>query len=198
MKEKVQAVIELGGINAIEDYQIRFVEEAGENIASTISNLKHSKQTEELLVQTRIQSKEIEEQRQTLEEKINTHRKQNRKLDKEILQLIEIIESIKSVTYMIEYDLKGVVMDVSRKALDLLDIKKNDMISIHHKNFVSDVDYDSKYTKFWEELADNKPQTIKETFIVNNKEYTFVQNYVPIRNVRRKIFRILSIGTIYN
>ena len=195
---KVQAVIELGSINAIKEYQIRFVEEAGENIASTISNLKHSKQTEELLVQTRIQSKEIEEQRQTLEEKINTHRKQNRKLDKEILQLIEIIESIKSVTYMIEYDLKGVVMDVSRKALDLLDIKKRDMISIHHKNFVSDVDYDSKYSKFWEELADNKPQTIKETFIVNNKEYTFVQNYVPIRNVRRKIFRILSIGTIYN
>jgi len=195
---QVQAVIELAGINKIEDYKIKFVEEAGESIASTISNIKHSLKTEELLNQTRIQSKEIDEQRRTLEEKINTHRRQNRKLDKEILQLIEIIESIKSVTFMIEYDLKGVVMDVSRKTLDLFDSQKSNFISLHHKDFISIPEYEEIYNKFWDELANNKSQTIKETFIIKGKEYTFIQNYVPIRNVRRKIFRILSIGTIYN
>ena len=193
---KVQAVIELGGINKIEEYEIKFVETIGENIASTISNLKHSNQTEELLYQTTAQSKEIEEQRQTLEEKINTHRRQNRKLDKEMLQLIEIIESIKSVTFMFEYDLNGEVVDVSKKVIDLWGVEKKDIINKHHKNILKGTDYDKKYNKFWLDLNKNIPQTIDEVIIINGKEYTFTQNYVPIKNVRRKIFRFLSLGTL--
>ncbi len=193
---KVQAVIELGGIEEIKDYKIKFVESIGENIASTISNLKHSKQTEELLSQTRVQAKEIEEQRKTLEEKINTHRRQNRKLDKEMLQLIEIIESIKSVSYMFEYDLNGNIVDVSKKVLDLWGIKKKDIIDKHHKGIIGLSNYDETYSNFWSELNENKSQTISETISINGKEYTFIQNYVPIKNVRRKIFRYLSLGTL--
>lgn len=193
---KVQAVIELGGIKEIEEYKIKFVESIGENIASTISNLKHSKQTEELLEQTTLQAKEIEEQRKTLEEKINTHRRQNRKLDKEMLQLIEIIESIKSVSFMFEYDLNGNVVDVSKKVLDLWGIKKKDIIDKHHKVIVNSQNYAETYNNFWDELNQNKSQTIMETISINGQGYTFVQNYVPIKNVRRKIFRYLSLGTL--
>ncbi len=195
---EVQAVLELASINEIEDYKIKFIEEIGENIASTISNLKHSKQTEELLVQTRLQSKEIEEQRKTLEEKINTHRKQNRNLDKEILQLIEIIESIKAVTYMVEYDLKGTIIDVSRKTLDILDAKKEDIISKHHSHIVSNKNYKETYSSFWTELSDNKTMILEEKIVLNDKEIKMSQNYVPIRNARRKIYRILSIGSVIN
>ncbi len=193
---EVQAVIELASIHEIEEYKIKFIEDIGENIASTISNLKHSIQTEELLTQTRLQSKEIEEQRKTLEEKINTHRRQNRKLDKEMLQLIEIIESIKAVTYMVEYDLKGTIMDVSRIMLNSLGAKKEDIITKHHSNFVSDENYKENYKSFWTDISDNKTQILEEKIIFKDKEIKLSQSYVPIRNVRRKIYRILSIGTI--
>jgi PAS domain-containing protein len=193
---KVQAVIELTSINTIEEYKIKFLERIGENIASTIANIKHTLQTEELLEKTRIQSLEIEEQRKTLEEKINTHRNQNRKLDKEILQLIEIIESVKSITYMIEYDLDGIIVDVSGKTMELFGAKKQDLLMIHHKKLISDSDYDEKYANFWDELLKNKNQSLEETLIFNNREFRLLQNYVPIRNVKRKIYRFLSVGTI--
>ena len=193
---EVQAVIELASIHEIEEYKIKFIEEIGENIASTILNLKHSKQTEELLIQTRLQSKEIEEQRKTLEEKINTHRKQNRNLDKEILQLIEIIESIKSITYMVEYDLKGTIVDVSRKTIDLLGANKEDLITKHHSIIVSDENYKENYKSFWTDLSDNKTQILEEKIMFKDKEFKLSQSYVPIRNVRRKIYRVLSIGAI--
>ncbi|MCD4795053.1 MAG: GAF domain-containing protein [Bacteroidales bacterium] len=193
---EVQAVIELASIHEIEEYKIKFIEDIGENIASTISNLKHSIQTEELLTQTRLQSKEIEEQRKTLEEKINTHRRQNRKLDKEMLQLIEIIESIKAVTYMVEYDLKGTIIDISRIMLNSLGAKKEDIITKHHSNFVSDENYKENYKSFWTDISDNKTQILEEKIIFKDKEIKLSQSYVPIRNVRRKIYRILSIGTI--
>ncbi len=192
----VQALIELGSIKIIDENQIKFLENIGENIASTIANLKHSKQTEILLKQTTEQSKEIEEQRKTLEEKINTHRKQNRNLDKQILQLIEIIDSIKSVSYLIEYDLKGNIMDVSSKVINLFEARKEDFISKSHKEIIKTDNYSQDYQNFWDELAANKTQYIKETIYVGNKEITMKQTYVPIRNVRRKIYRFLSIGTI--
>ena len=193
---KVQAVIELASKDIIEDYKIKYIEDIGENIASTISNLKHSKQTQELLEQTRVQSLEIEDQRKTLEEKINTHRRQNRKLDKEILQLIEIIESIKSITFMIEYDLKGVVMDVSGKTLNLLEAKKEEFITVHHKDVILNENYDKTYETFWSDLSENKTQTMEEVIFFKGKEYKLSQSYVPIRNAKRKIYRILSIGTL--
>ncbi len=192
----VQALIELGSINMIEDYQIKFLEDIGENIASTIANLKHSKQTERLLKQTTEQSQEIEDQRKTLEEKINTHRKQNRNLDKQILQLIEIIDSIKSVSFLIEYDLKGNIMDVSSKVINLFESNKEDFISKSHKDIIKSEKYSQIYQSFWDDLAANKTQYIEEVLYAENKEITMKQTYVPIRNVRRKIYRILSIGTI--
>jgi len=192
----VQALIELGSINIINEKQIKFLEDTGENIASTIANLKHSKQTEILLKQTTEQSREIEEQRKTLEEKINTHRKQNRNLDKQILQLIEIIDSIKSVSYLIEYDLKGNIMDVSSKVINIFEANKEDFISKTHKDIVKTEKYTQNYQNFWNDLAANKTQYLEETLNVGKKEILMTQTYVPIRNVRRKIYRILSIGTI--
>jgi methyl-accepting chemotaxis protein len=194
----VQAVIELASIYEIEDYKIKFIESIGESIASTISNLKQTNQTNELLQQTQKQSKEIEEQRKTLEEKINTHRKQNRNLDKEILQLIEIIESIKSITYMVEYDLKGFIVDASRKTLEVLDAQRGDLITKHHKHLVVDKNYDKTYENFWDELQNNKAQYITEKVLLKDKEVKLSQSYVPIRNTRRKIYRILSVGSIIN
>jgi len=192
----VQALIELGSIKIINTNQIKFLEDIGENIASTVANLKHSKQTEFLLKQTTEQSKEIEEQRKTLEEKINTHRKQNRNLDKQILQLIEIIDSIKSVSHLIEYDLKGNIMDVSSKVINLFGVNKEDFISKSHKEIIKTKNYLKDYQVFWNDIAANKIQYIEENLFVGNKEIKMKQTYVPIRNVRRKIYRILSIGTI--
>ncbi|NOZ34666.1 MAG: GAF domain-containing protein [Chlorobi bacterium] len=192
----VQAILELGSINLIKDYQIKFIEQTGENIASTIANLKHSRQTEMLLNQTREQSEQIENQRKTLEEKINTHRKQNRNLDKEILQLIEIIDSIKSVSYLIEYDLKGNIIDVSNKMINSFDAGKGFFISKSHKDIIVNEKYNEIYRNFWDDLASNKIHYIEEILKAENKEVVFKQTYVPIRNVRRKIYRILSIGIV--
>ncbi len=194
---EVQAIIEMAGINQAEEYKIKFLEDVGETIASAVANLKHSKQTEILLKQTTEQSVEIEEQRKTLEEKINTHRKQNRNLDKQILQLIEIIDSVKSVSFLIEYDTKGNIMDVSNRMINLFNADKKDFISLLHKDIITGVDdYNEKYKDFWRLLEKNKTQYLEETIKINGKEVVFKQSYVPIKNVRRKIYRVLSVGSI--
>ncbi len=193
---EVQAIIELGSINILTKEQTDFLIDNSEKIATTIANIKHSKQTELLLAQTTKQSEEIEKQRKTLEEKISTHRKQNRNLDKQILLLIEIIESIKSVSFLIEYDLNGNIIDISSKISSLFETERNTIITKSHRDIISDKDYSKTYQHFWNNLKDNKIQHIDETLLIGGKQYKFKQTYVPIKNARRKIYRILSIGTI--
>ena len=99
---------------------------------------------------------------------------------------------------MIEYDLSGVVMDVSSKTLNLLGSSKEELITLHHKDIIKQEDYDNVYKSFWRDLEKNKTQILEEIIVLGDKEFRLSQSYVPIRNARRKIYRILSIGTLLN
>jgi len=87
-------------------------------------------------------------------------------------------------------------MDVSSKVINLFESNKEDFISKSHKDIIKSEKYSQNYESFWDDLTANKTQYIEEILYAGNKEITMKQTYVPIRNVRRKIYRILSIGTI--
>ncbi len=196
---QVQAALECASVRPIEKYKIDFIETIGETIASTIANLKHTKKTQELLETTRIQSLAIEEQRQTLEEKINTHRRQNKVLDKEILRQEETINSIKSISYIVEYDLEGHVISLSSKLLELFDVSREETKELQHSSLILTENYEETYKDFWKNLSQAKhPEEIEETLALKGKSFTFRQSYTPVRNARRRVDKILSVGILIN
>ena len=72
VNEDVLGVMELVSFNLFEDYQVEFLEKAGENVASDISTTKINQRTEILLKQSQQQADELaqqeEEMRQNMEE----------------------------------------------------------------------------------------------------------------------------------
>jgi len=90
--EEVYGIIELASINEIEEYKIRFVEELGEKIASTISIVKNNERMSKLLEQSKEQANELitseEELRQNLEE-MRATQEQSDKREKELLQEVD-------------------------------------------------------------------------------------------------------------
>lgn len=83
--DKVYGIIEVASFNSIEEYQIEFIEKLGESIASTLSDLRKSQQTQELLIASQHQSEELaaqeEELRQNLEEMEATQEELKRQMD---------------------------------------------------------------------------------------------------------------------
>ena len=96
----VFGVIELASFNPFEKYQLDFIDKIGESVASTISTVKTSEQTAQLLEESRQQSEELaaqeEELRQNIEELQATQEEMRRK-EQELMKLSEELEHKRSL-----------------------------------------------------------------------------------------------------
>jgi len=83
VNEEIYGVIEIASFKTFEDYEIKFMEDLGENIASTISGVKINEKTTKLLEESQIQSEQMksqeEEMRQNMEELQATQEEMERK-----------------------------------------------------------------------------------------------------------------------
>lgn len=193
----VQGVIELASISEIEPYKIEFVENIGENIASTFASIDSRLHAERLLEQTQKQAKQINTQRTELQEKIDTHRRQNRKLDKKLIEVTEIIKSIRLSAYVIEFDLTGKVLDVNEKFLNLLGVDEKEIIGKNHSELVKDDNYELTYKTIWKDLKNGDSEERTEKIFVKDKgQFTFLNIYAPIRSSLGRIYRVLAIGSL--
>ncbi len=83
LDNKIFGVIEIASFNVFKDYEIKFIEELAETIASTISTAQINAKTAELLEKSKIQSETMlaqeEEMRQNLEELQSTQEEAHRR-----------------------------------------------------------------------------------------------------------------------
>ncbi len=195
---EVQAVIEIAATYDIEEYKIGFMESIGESIASTLSNINNTRRTSELLEQTKEQAKQIETQRIELQERIDTHRRQNRKLDKELLDTQEIIKSIKDSGHIIEYTVDGEIISLSERSALLVGTSPEQLIGKKYEELFDTSANSKKRTQQWKDLKAGKTvetvEMLKQTDGNIRKVYAL---YLPIRDARRKIYRVLAILSVH-
>ncbi len=97
--KEIFGVIEVASFKEIEEYKIKYIEELGEKIASSIINVKNNEKTNELLKTTKLQANELqaseEALRQNLEEMLTTQEQNDRKEKKLLKEIEELKEKIK-------------------------------------------------------------------------------------------------------
>lgn len=106
-----------------------------------------------------------------------------------------VLDALNSSTNMIEYDLNGYIIFCNDSYIDLLGLKKEDVIGKHHKYKINMTDEEeSKYEQFWNDLKAGKLKKQINHYVVNNKPLWLLETYTPIRNKEGKIYKILKIA----
>jgi len=221
LNEEIFGVIEIASFKKFEKYQIDFTEKIGEIIASTISNVRTSIKTANLLKQSQEQAEEMtsqeEELRQNMEELQATQeemerksREQERKMnilnleyENKIKELNEsnlnskvILDALDKTTYLIEYDFKGNVIYANQYVAQLFKTTTQDLVGAKHSDSLGNESTKSpaEYAQFWFDLKSGEIITEENLYFVDNSKVWLSETYVPYFTEDGKPFKVLKVA----
>ncbi len=196
VNDEIFGVVELAGFNSFDDHIIKFVEEVGESIASTISTTKINIKTSQLLEQSQQQSEEMaaqeEEMRQNMEELQATQEEAARRS----VEMQGLLDGLNAANLVIEYDLDGHIIDVNSNYLTLVGITKDQMVGTHHSDNMHFTEQQkNENTQFWKDLRNGISKKETDHVELGGKEYVFVATYTPILDEDGNPMKVLKIAT---
>jgi methyl-accepting chemotaxis protein len=196
VNEEIFGVVELAGFNKFEDHVIKFIEEVGESIASTISTTKINIRTNQLLEQSQLQSEEMaaqeEEMRQNMEELQATQEEAGRKNT----EMLGLLNALNTANHVIEYDLTGKIISVNDNYLELVGVTRDQILGTHHSDNMQSINVNKEDNdQFWADLRNGISKKETDHVEFNGKKYSFVATYTPILDEDDNPKKILKIAT---
>ncbi len=144
--------------------------------------------THEQLDKSQAQEEELRENMEKLHET-------QVKMKEQETEMKGVLDALNSSTNMVEYDLDGFIIFVNDAYLNLLDLKREEVIGKHHKYKIELSEKEEKeYENFWKELIRGKTKKEINNFIVNGKNIWLLETYTPIRDEKGKVYKILKIA----
>jgi PAS domain-containing protein/HAMP domain-containing protein len=194
-EEKVLGVIEMASFKVIEKHQIEFLEKIGESIASTISAVRINARTKQLLEQSQQQAEEMsaqeEEVRQNMEELMATQEENARKTN----EIEGLLASLNAGSFMVEYDLNGVITNANDAYLNRLGISRSQIIGIHHSGGLAMTESQKKeYGKFWDDLRAGVTKKVKSVMTHENKTVSLLETYFPVTDGEGNVIKIMKMS----
>ncbi len=196
VNDEIFGVVELAGFNEFEDHVIKFVEEVGESIASTISTTKINIRTSQLLEQSQQQSEEMsaqeEEMRQNMEELQATQEEAARRSG----EMQGLLDALNAANLVIEYDLDGYIISVNNNYLQLVGTTRDQLIGTHHTdNMKLTKAQEKEIEQFWKDLRNGISKKETDHVEFSGKKYLFVATYTPIIDEDGNPVKVLKIAT---
>ncbi len=196
IEDDVLGVIELASLKRFADFEIDFLEKLGESIASTLRTVRINQKTAELLrksqEQTEIMVSQEEEMRQNLEELQATQEEAARKS----FEMEGLINALNASSFVMEYDPRGNIININEAYLELLGVRRDDAIGRHHSDGLVMTDHQRMtYEEFWSNLRKGTMQKQTMSVNINEKEFTFLETYTPIRDSNGEVYKILKVAT---
>ncbi|WMN07672.1 GAF domain-containing protein [Marivirga arenosa] len=195
--EKVYGVIELGTFTEFNENERKFIEDVGENIASSVQSVKINERTNKLLAESQEMTEQMrsqeEEMRQNMEELQATQEEMERSQGEsnERMQSIE-----KSGLAFIEFKPSGHIVSADRTFLNLMEYEMDELEGKHHQIFVSpEYAKSEEYKKFREDISNGKLVTgVFERYTKTGKKKYLKGAYSDVRNTNGepvKVFKFI-------
>ena len=194
INEKVLGVVELASFNEIPQYQIDFLQTLGENIASTISNVRITEQTNKLLSESKMRGEELssqeEELRQNMEELQATQEESVRRESEMRLAM----DAINNTLGTIDIDMNGTVMSVNDMMLRLARVDINEFVGKQFSDLYVHTEEDhERFEEAWSKVLMGENCVFEVTSNLQGLELTFSHSFTPFINQMGDVERVFDL-----
>ncbi len=149
----VYGVIELASFNVFTQKEKQFVEELGEDIAATISNLTTAEQTQKLLDESRSLTDQMSIHEAEILDSMQNLKSTKKELEKRTGEMEAMMTAIDKATVVMELDKAGNFTYVNEKFSEISQYKKEEILG-KHRSFYAPRDTDpADFNLLWAQLA---------------------------------------------
>ena len=194
INETVLGVVELASFNEIPQYQIDFLQTLGENIASTISNVRITEQTNQLLSESKMRSEELssqeEELRQNMEELQATQEESVRREN----EMRMAFDSINNTLGTIDIDLNGTIISVNEMMLKLSHVGMNEFVGKQFIDLYANNEHDrERFEEAWIKVMAGESSTYETRTSFQDLYMTFTHSMTPYINQLGEVERVYDL-----
>jgi len=197
---EILGVVEIASFKEFKDFEITFVEELAQSIASTLLTAKINAQTEHLLEESEKKSEELAaqeiEMRQNMEEMRATQElAQRREAD-----LSGILSAVDNTLMKGEYDIDGTLLSVNNRHLQTMGYQLSE---IKGKNIEMFIPHDEleEFRKIWKNVVEGNSRQIEVERRTKSGDLIWLVNqYTPVQDEKGTISKVLYLAhdvTIY-
>ncbi|MEN8120503.1 MAG: PAS domain S-box protein [Bacteroidota bacterium] len=193
-EEEILGVVEIASFKDFKDFEITFVEELAQSIASSLLTAKINAQTEQLLEDSEKKSEELAaqeiEMRQNMEEMRATQElAQRREAD-----LSGILSAVDNTLMKGEYNIDGTLLSVNNRHLQTMGYQLSE---IKGKNIEIFIPHDEleEFRKIWETVVEGNSRQIEVERKTKSGDLIWLINqYTPVQDEKGTISKVLYLA----
>ncbi|MCQ2975246.1 MAG: PAS domain S-box protein [Bacteroidales bacterium] len=189
--DKILGVIELASFNLLKKYEIQFVEQLGDSIASTLSSLRINARTADLLQESQktadvLALREVE-LRKTMDD-MKAARDESQKREAE---MSGILSAVDETMLKAEINPEGMLMSANQKFLSALGYRKDELLGQNIKNILAE-EGSENFDIVWQNICTGQSYqtTLKQKNKFNETIWLLTQ-YTPIFDASGEVVRVL-------
>ena len=194
INEKVMGVVEVASFNEIPQYQIDFMQTLGENIASTISSVRISEQTNKLLSESKMRGEELssqeEELRQNMEELQATQEVAVRREGEMRLAT----DAINNTLGTLDLDLNGNIIAVNDMMLCLSHVDESEFVGKRFVDLYANSEAaKEKFEEVWNKLMIGESCVYEYVTYFQDIEMSFMHSLTPYVNPSGELEKVFDL-----
>lgn len=194
LNEEIFGIIEIASLKELEKHEIEFVEKIAETVASSISNLKISLRTSELLRETKIQADKLASKEEQMRRNVEELRKTQEEAAQKEAEASGFVSSVNHTIIRADYNLDGTISYANTKFLDTMGYRFNEVEGRHVSMFIDEKE-EEDFKKQWERVRKGGKH-IEQEMRQRTKEGSkwILATYTPIKDIDGNVIKILYLA----
>lgn len=194
INEKVLGIIELASFNEIFTYQTDFILTLGENIASTISNVRGNEQTKYLLDESKMRGDELSSQEEELRQNMEELQATQEEAARREREMANTIDAINNTLATIEIDMHGNILSANDNMLKIIKLEAGNLVgNSFQEMFASSNTLQNEFVEIWSNLHAGERGTLVTNFMTDDGELWFQNTFTPFKNSIGDLDKVINL-----